>query len=72
MTKQTGYQEHPLTHFLAQLSPAEQLQVMMTHPFFTGQCPQCRHDFRGLSFSPASWDCSHCGWMCPCADRAVS
>lgn len=63
MTKNKGYQEHSLTHFLARLSPAEQLQVIMTHPFFTGQCPKCRQDFRCPSFPPSSWDCAHCGWV---------
>jgi len=34
-----------LTQFLSRLTRAEQLQVIMTHPFFTGHCPQCHQEF---------------------------
>lgn len=41
----------------------EQLQLLDTHPIFTGTCPQCgseyEHDYKAV----VHWDCSNCGWM---------
>ena len=41
----------------------EQLQLLDSHPIFTGICPQCgseyEHDYRAV----VHWDCSNCGWM---------
>lgn len=59
-------QRDPLTQLLSQLTRAEQLQVIMEHPFFTGHCPQCQHEFDRLASvpnSPADWQCPYCGWM---------
>jgi ribosomal protein L37AE/L43A len=61
---------NPLTQFLAHLSKAEQLQVMMTHPFFTGCCPNCGHDFPRSELSPQHWHCRHCGWL-DLADNSI-
>jgi hypothetical protein len=63
MTKDEGYQQSPLTKFLARLSPTEQLHVIMTHPFFTGKCPQCRYEFKQAGFPPSPWNCDECGWI---------
>ncbi len=52
-----------LTEFLSSLSKAEQLQVMMTHPFFTGYCPQCGQEFAQITPPPEHWDCEECGWL---------
>ena len=52
-----------LTKFLSSLSKAEQLQVMMTHPFFTGYCPQCGQEFAQITPPPEHWDCQACGWL---------
>ncbi len=56
----------------------EQLEILDTHPFFTGVCPQCRHKFDGEGRCFASslsnrhveqdnlsvhFDCPNCGWI---------
>ncbi len=34
----------------------EQLEILDTHPFFTGVCPQCRHKFEQDNL-PVHFDC---------------
>jgi len=61
MTEELNH--NPLTQFLARLTKSEQLQLMMTHPFFTGCCPSCGHEFTTVETRPLHWDCQHCGWV---------
>lgn len=61
MTEELNH--NPLTQFLARLTKTEQLQLMMTHPFFTGCCPSCGHEFTTVETRPLHWDCGHCGWV---------
>lgn len=61
MTEELNH--NPLTQFLARLTKSEQLQLMLTHPFFTGCCPNCGHEFTGIETRPLHWDCGHCGWV---------
>lgn len=48
--------------FQPRLTRAQQYEVFMNHPIFTGMCPQCR-----TSYPPNAervhWDCDACGWM---------
>uniref|UniRef100_B8HWA2 Uncharacterized protein n=1 Tax=Cyanothece sp. (strain PCC 7425 / ATCC 29141) TaxID=395961 RepID=B8HWA2_CYAP4 len=53
---------HPITQVLARLSRSEQLEVMQTHPLFTGKCPCCGSRVPHHSLPPARWDCHDCGW----------
>ncbi|NJM67019.1 MAG: hypothetical protein HC851_15785 [Acaryochloris sp. RU_4_1] len=42
------------------LTTVERLEILETHPFFTGKCPRC-----GASFGdarPIHYDCGACGW----------
>ncbi|WP_036487321.1 hypothetical protein [Myxosarcina sp. GI1] len=39
---------------------AEQLEILDTHPVFTGVCPQCRYRFNERL---VHYDCPECGWM---------
>jgi hypothetical protein len=42
----------------------EQLELLDTHPLFTGKCPQCGYQFeRDYTACCVHWDCSECGWM---------
>lgn len=63
MTENTDYQPHPLTEILLHLSPAEQLRVITTHPFFTGRCPQCRYQLPLIHSTSAHCNCLECGWV---------
>jgi hypothetical protein len=42
---------------------AEKLELLDTHPLFTGRCPQCSHPFPQSKTPPMHWDCAECGWM---------
>jgi hypothetical protein len=54
---------HPLTHVLARLSRDEQLQVMHTHPLFTGKCPCCGTAIVATQPNSAELVCHACDWQ---------
>ncbi|WP_036487167.1 hypothetical protein [Myxosarcina sp. GI1] len=39
---------------------AEQLEILDTHPVFTGVCPQCKYRFTERL---VHYDCPNCGWV---------
>lgn len=41
----------------------EQLEILDSHPFFTGICPQCSHKFESSPPPHAPWHCPQCDWM---------
>jgi len=41
----------------------EQLELLDTHPLFTGKCPQCSAQYDRSSTARVHWDCPICGWM---------
>lgn len=43
-------------------TPEEQLELLDTHPMFTGRCPQCELPFPRYDKPPIHWDCP-CGWV---------
>jgi hypothetical protein len=49
-------------YVLSQLNYIEQIQVITTHPFFTGQCPQCRQKLSLVARTPGQCACPACGW----------
>lgn len=53
---------YSVAEFLAQATNLEELKVLHNHPFFTGVCPDCRHQFPKKSQPPTYWDCPTCGW----------
>ena len=40
----------------------EQLELLDSHPMFTGRCPQCGSEIERDYRAVVHWDCS-CGWM---------
>ena len=43
------------------LSTEERLEILSTHPIFTGACPACGSAIAGEDL--VHWDCAVCGWM---------
>ena len=41
----------------------EQLEMLETHPYFTGFCPKCNHQFDLKNPPLVHWDCPSCGWV---------
>jgi hypothetical protein len=41
----------------------EQLDLLDTHPLFTGRCPNCEMPLLPTNPIQVHWDCSSCGWM---------
>ncbi|MEH2447956.1 MAG: hypothetical protein V7K18_19930 [Nostoc sp.] len=41
----------------------QQLELLDTHPLFTGKCPQCNYEFDRDWSARVHWDCPECGWM---------
>ena len=46
---------------LLRLTPEQRLEILETHPLFTGKCPQCGHEF--ADYPLIHWDCPACGWI---------
>jgi predicted RNA-binding Zn-ribbon protein involved in translation (DUF1610 family) len=42
------------------LTTAERLEMLNTHPFFTGICPKCGETIAGAAL--VDYDCEGCGW----------
>ena len=53
---------YSVAEFLSQATNIEELKVLQDHPFFTGSCPRCRHQFKDAIAPPIYWDCPKCGW----------
>ncbi|MDJ0902213.1 MAG: hypothetical protein QNJ55_25765 [Xenococcus sp. MO_188.B8] len=43
-------------------SQEEQTEILNNHPFFTGVCPQCRHEFDQDNL-PVHFDCPNCDFI---------
>ena len=44
-------------------TPEQQLELLDTHPLFTGRCPRCEITYPQYETPSVHWDCSACGWM---------
>lgn len=53
---------HKPTKNCFSLTPQENLQQIMTHPFKTGLCPYCGYTFPKVKELVLSWNCLACGW----------
>lgn len=42
-------------------TPEEQLDLLDTHPMFTGKCPECNRQYSQAERPIVHWDCE-CGW----------
>lgn len=40
----------------------EQLELLNTHPIFTGYCPECGYKFSRDNPPQVHWDCPNCTW----------
>ncbi|MGB7412849.1 MAG: hypothetical protein WA902_01450 [Thermosynechococcaceae cyanobacterium] len=40
----------------------EQIRQVMTHPFFTGECPECKHKLPIVERAMGHSHCRVCGW----------
>lgn len=38
------------------------LELLETHPIFTGRCPDCGYEFDADEL-PVHFDCPECGWI---------
>ncbi len=41
----------------------QQLELLDTHPLFTGRCPRCEMTYPQYETPPVHWNCSACGWI---------
>ncbi len=44
-------------------SREQQLELLDTHPMFTGKCPQCGYIFERDYSARVHYDCPDCGWI---------
>lgn len=57
------YENDELVLDRPKLTPEQQLWLLDNHPFFTGRCPQCGHQFDRQNQPAVHWDCPQCGWI---------
>jgi hypothetical protein len=56
------YNDELIPNRPSRYTQAEQLEILDTHPFFTGVCPRCNHKFE--QHNPVIYyDCPSCGWQ---------
>ena|GEM_PF-6403013 len=55
-------QSTTLEQAIGHLSPAQQIRMLMYHPYFTGRCPACRQPIHHSNATLGQCYCSHCGW----------
>ena len=56
------YGDELISNRASRYSQSEQTEILDNHPFFTGVCPQCRHEFN-RSDRLIHFDCPSCGWV---------
>ena len=59
------YGDELITNRPSGYTSEEQLEILDTHPFFTGVCPNCGHRFDKNNSPAVHWDCPNpeCGWI---------
>jgi predicted RNA-binding Zn-ribbon protein involved in translation (DUF1610 family) len=69
-TTESGCQGHRVTYLGEEIKQPPQrwtreqkLELLDTHPMFTGKCPQCGYTFDRDYTSRIHFDCPDCGWM---------
>lgn len=45
------------------LTIEQRLDLLDSHPFFTGRCPNCEMPLNQTEPPRVHWDCGHCGWV---------
>jgi hypothetical protein len=45
------------------LTLEQRLELLDTHPLFTGRCPNCERPVPRATDGQVHWDCEHCGWV---------
>ncbi|NJN22048.1 MAG: hypothetical protein HC812_13770 [Leptolyngbya sp. RL_3_1] len=48
---------------LQRLTNQQRLELLDTHPMFTGRCPNCEMPIRQTTPARVHWDCERCGWV---------
>lgn len=56
------YNDEEITQPHQRWTKEEQMELLNTHPMFTGRCPACNRPFPRYERPPVHWDCS-CGWL---------
>lgn len=56
------YAGEPVPAPSSTLKIQEQLDLLDSHPLFTGCCPECRRHFDRSNPPVVHWDCHRCGW----------
>jgi hypothetical protein len=46
-----------------QMTMEQRLDLLDSHPLFTGRCPNCEMPLLQTEPPRVHWDCEHCGWV---------
>jgi predicted RNA-binding Zn-ribbon protein involved in translation (DUF1610 family) len=56
------YNEQLVMQLRQRWTREQQLELLDTHPMFTGICPACGAEFERDYRALVHWDCHNCGW----------
>ncbi|NJM67638.1 MAG: hypothetical protein HC851_19185 [Acaryochloris sp. RU_4_1] len=55
------YNGDPIAPITNHLTPEQKLELLDSHPIFTGRCPNCERPIRETTPPRVQWDCGECG-----------
>jgi hypothetical protein len=61
--KYIWYSDELLSIRASRYTAQEQAEILDNHPFFTGICPQCSHQFAQSSRTIVHFDCRSCSYI---------
>ena len=57
------YGDELIPNKLPKYTSEQQIEMLDNHPFFTGICPNCQHQFDRTNHQIIHFDCPNCGWL---------
>jgi hypothetical protein len=56
------YGDEPILEPVQRRSSEHRLELLDSHPLFTGRCPQCERGIKAIA-GQIHYDCENCGWV---------
>ena len=57
------YDGYPIVTPIQRWTTVQKLELLDTHPMFTGRCPNCEIPMLQTEPPRLHWDCERCGWV---------
>ena len=57
------YDGHPIVTPIQRWTMVQKMELLDTHPLFTGRCPNCEIPMQETEPPRVHWDCTRCDWV---------